>query len=348
MAASRTDLKKSQWEFQTSTTGDLLSLIEQHSVSLKQITREIFQGIASGKDDVFYLSKERMNQHKLELEVVKPLLKGKDIKRYFLHWSETFVLYPYDDHSRVIPETKFSKQFPNAYEYLCANRDLLSGRGYFESSSKAWYELWNQRKKANFEATKIVTPEISDRNHFARTTGYFGNTKTYNIIPSNSSEAFCCYLVAVLNSSVIQYYYQSITTPQAGGFFAYKTKFLERIPIRLADSINIERFAILVPLVELAYRSQQHVQFFDDLIDACVMECYFPEHMVERDLLLLDDLAPYLSMYNSKVSESKQMEFLDNLYSKLNAPQSPVRNRLLRLTADSPDLLAVIKAGGKM
>jgi adenine-specific DNA-methyltransferase len=35
------------------------------------------------------------------------------------------------------------------------------------------------------------------------------------------------------------------------------------------------------------------------------------------------------------------------LHDKLNAPSSKIRNRLLRISADSPDLLAVIKEGGK-
>ena len=31
--------------------------------------------------------------------------------------------------------------------------------------------------------------------------------------------------------------------------------------------------------------------FLEDLIDACVMECYFREHMAERDLLFHDTVA---------------------------------------------------------
>lgn len=69
--------------------------------------------------------------------------------------------------------------------------------------------------------------------------------------------------------------------------------------------------------------------------------------MAERDLLFLDDLAPHLISYNSESNESNQLEFLSALYRTLDAPSSKIRNRLLRLTADSPDLLAVIKAGGK-
>jgi hypothetical protein len=78
------------------------------------------------------------------------------------------------------------------------------------------------------------------------------------------------------------------------------------------------------------------------------MECYFREHMAERDLLFLDTLAPHLASFDPATSESQQRDFLSHLYATLNAPSHPIRNRLLRLTADSPDLLAVIKEEGKV
>jgi len=89
------------------------------------------------------------------------------------------------------------------------------------------------------------------------------------------------------------------------------------------------------------------LQFFDDLIDASVMECYFHEHMAERDLLFLDELAPNFAAYNPNAPESQQREFIVQLLGKLNAPSSTIRNRLLRISADSPDLLAVIKEESK-
>ena len=87
--------------------------------------------------------------------------------------------------------------------------------------------------------------------------------------------------------------------------------------------------------------------FFEDLLDACVMECYFREHMAERDLLFIDDLAPQLANHTAATPQSKQRESIEQIYSNLNAPASKIRNRLLRISADSPDLLAVIKAEGK-
>ncbi len=109
-------------------------------------------------------------------------------------------------------------------------------------------------------------------------------------------------------------------------------------------------FEKLVPLVQLAkwFYETSPAQFLEDLIDACVMECYFGEHMAERDLLFLNDVAPHLGVYDPNASEASQREFLAHLHGTLNAPSSKIRNRMLRLTADSPDLLAVIKEEGKV
>ena len=38
-------------------------------------------------------------------------------------------------------------------------------------------------------------------------------------------------MLSLLNSDLIDYYFKKITTPQRGGYFRYKTKFLEKIPI---------------------------------------------------------------------------------------------------------------------
>ena len=88
--------------------------------------------------------------------------------------------------------------------------------------------------------------------------------------------------------------------------------------------------------------------FLEDLIDACVMECYFREHMAERDLLFHDLVAPHLAAHDPAASEAQQRDFLNHLHATLNAPGHPVRNRLIRLTADSPDLLAIIKEEGQV
>ena len=55
-----------------------------------------------------------------------------------------------------------------------------------------------------------------------------------------------------------------------------------------------------------------------------------------------------LTAYGPAASAGQQRDFLTHLHATLSAPSHPIRNRLLRLTADSPDLLAIIKAEGKV
>ena len=84
--------------------------------------------------------------------------------------------------------------------------------------------------------------------------------------------------------------------------------------------------------------------FLEDLIDACVMESYFREHIAERDLLFHDTVAQTILSGSFPTDPQTGLSAL----LSLNAPSHPIRNRLLRLTADSPDLLAIIKAEGKV
>jgi hypothetical protein len=126
---------------------------------------------------------------------------------------------------------------------------------------------------------------------------------------------------------------------------------VERLPIPVLSSTETKLLALLAhSLILLKSNVSESVEviFFDDLVDACVMECYFRDHMAERDLLFLDDLAPHLAAYKPDAPEAQQREFITQLYRTLNAPASKIRNRLLRISADSPDLLAIILREGKV
>jgi hypothetical protein len=70
--------------------------------------------------------------------------------------------------------------------------------------------------------------------------------------------------------------------------------------------------------------------------------------MAERNLLFLDDLAPQLDDYDPDASGTKQREFLDHFHRTLDAKGSKIRDRLDRISKDSPELLAVIMEEGRV
>lgn len=59
------------------------------------------------------------------------------------------------------------------------------------------------------------------------------------------------------------------------------------------------------------------------------------------------EVAQTLAAYAPEASAAQQRDFFTHFHQTLNAPSHPIRNGLLRLTADSPNLLAIIKQEGK-
>jgi hypothetical protein len=160
-------------------------------------------------------------------------------------------------------------------------------------------------------------------------------------------------LALVLHSSVVAFAYKQYFDGlrMSGGYLPFQAPQLKTIPIPIVGDEAIRILDVLGRLRAVAAfpsESQSISSFLADLSDACVMECYFREHMAERDLLFHEAVAPHLAALDITTSEAKQREFLANLHRTLNSPSSKIRNRLLRLTADSPDLLAVIKAEGRV
>jgi hypothetical protein len=159
-------------------------------------------------------------------------------------------------------------------------------------------------------------------------------------------------MALILHSTVVAFAYKQYFDGlrMSGGYLPFQAPQLKMIPMPKLQERNA---GILDALGRLrATSSEVEIDlpartFLADLSDACVMECYFREHMAERDLLFLDDLAPHFGAYDPDANESRQRDFMEQLYRTLNSSTSKIRNRLLRISADSPDLLAVIKAEGK-
>ena len=238
-------------------------------------------------------------------------------------------------------------------------RPLLRGKHVVPFQIKWDEDLWvkygvwlaEPRASAGFDdPEKVVIRQTGDTLIAALDTKRFVTMDNlYTIRQRSGTHSLPCLLV-FLNSSVLRWYYQKVVNPEVGEALAQVKKgHLVRLPmpkISGASSKLIGNLANLIQFVKVDKASSAAVSFLDDLIDACVMECYLREHMAECDLLFHDTLTPYLASYDPKATKEKQREFLANFYQKLNAPSHTVRNRLLRITSDSPNLLAIIKQAG--
>ena len=186
-------------------------------------------------------NERRWASHKYGHHIIRRCIRGNEVRRYFLEPIRDVVLYPFRlsaHKTEVIPETSLRK-LKHAWKYLTSRRGELGGRPYFESSSKAWYELWCQRDLRLLAVPKIVVPELAESSRFAIAdpTQFYGDTVCGITLKPDVHENLN-YFLGLLNSKLIDFYYKAITVPKANGFYIYKTMFLKRIPIRRIDFDN--------------------------------------------------------------------------------------------------------------
>ncbi|MFH1423194.1 MAG: DNA methyltransferase, partial [Planctomycetota bacterium] len=236
---NQSSLTYSPWVFRDNDSTDLVKKIKnQHVSPLKAMSYGISEGIVTGLNDVFLISKREALALDLENDIIRPCVRGKDIRRYYHIEPSEVVIYPYRMMgNKTIPFTeKEVEQYKNTWSYLTSRRCDLSNRKYFNNSTKLWFELWCQRNLQLLSYRKIVVPELSESNRFsiADESIFYGDTVCgITLLPETKENLL--FVLGLLNSKLIQFYYQRTTVPKANKFYIYKTMFLKELPIHRID-----------------------------------------------------------------------------------------------------------------
>jgi hypothetical protein len=258
-------LSNEVWNFSDYAFMSLYVNVTNGSKRLDEICEGIYQGIASGKDDVFFIDDDIITSYNIENGILHRVLKGKDIGPYKINWSGKYVIYPYDTEGKVYSEDELKQKYPNAYTYLTCRRQDLAGRGYFDKSPKLWFELWNQRKLSRFLPNKIITLDNASKNSFTLDTeGFLGTTTVYSLVLNEEYSPYLKYVLGVLNSALLDYIHKKNTIPQAGGFFRYQALFIKSLPIKFGNSKQVED---IMSLVTKILDSKKHNPLVDNSVE---------------------------------------------------------------------------------
>ncbi|WP_135821267.1 Eco57I restriction-modification methylase domain-containing protein [Halostella litorea] len=223
------ELGSDPWDVIPAPVATVLDSIPDDFVTLDTVTKSISEGIHSGKDEVFFVDSDIVEDNDLEEDLLEPVLKGRDVDEYVPPTTDLKVIYPYSN-NEVISEKRLRKDYPNIWDYFKSNEDKLRSRQYVLDSGKEWYELWCERNEEIYQNPKILLPEISDGNNFTADTGdinYFFNTKVKSIRTTDNYSLTG--LLGILNSDLLEFIYRGIAPPKRGGFRAYKTGFLNEL-----------------------------------------------------------------------------------------------------------------------
>ena len=268
IAASR--VTDAEWNFAVGKGAGLFERLQRMPVKLENIAARISQGIRTSANEVYVLdviseknglitafSKQLDREVVVEQKSVLRFLQGREIKAYSITPSGKVVLMPYElEGSRMalLTQKELKADFPRAWEYYMANKKHLEAREDGRMRNNNWYGFIYPKNLEVMFASKILVPDIADRAAFALDeAGEFTFTSGYGITLKADVKLSPKYLVALLNSRLLDSCWKRVSTPLRGGYFRYFTQFIEQLPIRPIDfAVASERAQhdALVKLVE--------------------------------------------------------------------------------------------------
>ncbi len=300
--------------FADATLLDLRDKIESVGTPLKDWDIQIYRGFLTGANEAFIIPTEKrdaiLNACKTQEErerterLIKPILRGKDIKRYSYEWAHLWVIFipwhfPNTDNPKNMEENEqdFSIHYPIIYAHLLSHKDKLLKRNKDETGKRyEWYCLqrWAANYYQDFEKEKIVYGEIVQEPRFYLDNGecelgYFYAEATSFILTGEHLR----YLLGMLHSKLITFAFKTFYA--GGGLgesgYRYKKAFIERLPIpqitqknqELADKITDGAEAILA-LKEKDPKA--NTQRLEKEIDALVYQLY---NLTDEEIKIIED-----------------------------------------------------------
>ncbi|MDA3047282.1 Eco57I restriction-modification methylase domain-containing protein [Campylobacter sp. JMF_08 NE1] len=265
------NLSNDKWNLTDNKTANILEKINSQPLKVSDVFAKIFQGIATSGDDVYLLqitknglySKALDKIVEVEKGLLKPILKGEDIKRYANLQNRYFVIFPYlleNGKATPMSEDYIKSNFPNGYEYLKANEAFLRSRehGRFDNP-KEWF-LFSRKQGLDFvEQNKIVTPDICLKSQMSFDCGkFYHGTTIYSFIKKSEFKENYKFYLAILNSPIMWFFIKNTGAELRGGFFRYKTEYLK--PFGLPKLANLDEEKPFVQKVDLLLDLNKNLQ----------------------------------------------------------------------------------------
>ncbi len=214
------------WYLVSTDSSALLAKLRASGKSLgSYVQGRFYYGIKTGLNAAFVVdraTRDRLIQeHPSSDEILKPFLRGRDVKRWRVESQDRWLIFSH----RGID----INQYPAVYKHLLQYKKQLENRtpGHY-----AWYELQaSPGDTERFEQPKIVYPDIAQYAEFTYDTNKYFVGDTMFLIPTDK-----LWLLGLLNSNAVFWFYTKICSQLRGGFVRYKSQYVSQIPIPEASA----------------------------------------------------------------------------------------------------------------
>ena len=224
----------------------------------------IYYGVKTGLNEAFVIDRDKRDEliedDPRSAELIKPWLRGRDIKRWMAHSPGLHIIFM----SRGVD----IDQYPAIKDHLQWFRGDLEARA--TAHLHPWYELQQPQEGIyhEFAQPKVVWGNLAVESKFARDT-----SQAYVSAPANFLVEPVPWLLAVMNSSLLNFLYPKLTVARGGSFQEFKIGYIEPAPIVTPDSEAQAELEALTNEV-LGLEDSQKVNRTEAEIDAIVFHTY--------------------------------------------------------------------------
>ena len=223
--------------------------IEDVGIPLKDWNLNINYGIKTGRNEAFIVDEAKREQliaqDPSSAEIIKPVLRGKDIKRYHAEWNGLYII-------STFPAVNLNiDNYPAVKNYLLefgrdrleqTGKTLADGTKSRKKTGNKWFETQDQiAYYAEFEKAKIVYPDIYRQQSFTIDTSAFYCSNTCYFIPTEET-----WLCGVLNSKIVAWYYSRLANTLGSGGSRGFSIYIKQIPIPNIEPVQKTRISQIV------------------------------------------------------------------------------------------------------
>ena len=254
--------------------------IESVGTPLKDWDIQINYGIKTGFNDAFIITTEKKDEilaacataeeRQKTAEIIRPILRGRDIKRYGYDWAGLWLI-------ATFPSKKYNiEKLPAIKNHL-----LSFGKERLEQTGKTYHingETIKARKKTNnkwfetqdsisywddFNKPKIVYPNMTKFLPFVYDEKQFVTNQKCFIITGR----FTAFLTAFFNSSLFKYCFRDSFPELQGGTRELSKIFFDKIPVIKVDKETDSKFKALVDEIQREYTREKAINIDNIIFD---------------------------------------------------------------------------------
>ena len=247
--------------------------IEQNGTKLQDWDLSINRGILTGYNDAFIIDEATKNSlitaDPKSAELIRPILRGKDIKRYTYDFANLYLICTFPSKHYDIDK------YPAIRDYLLSfdkrrlaqtgekNIDGIKGFNARKKTSNKWFETQDQINYSDdFFEQNIAWQRITHMNTFCLTKENTVILDSMAFINGAKENAY--YLLAVLNSSLVKFWMKKNVPEYGSSGYRFSNQFVTQIPIPYMPNLEIK--SKIEEYVNLFFEGEDTTTQIDDLV----------------------------------------------------------------------------------